>query len=571
MKRITALAILLILVGCSNDHHEQAQSHEQVDVAPQADEELAPEQDEIYHFLLGEIAVDRDQPAVALKEYEILNKTAPDALTAARATSIAIEQKDFISAARSAKIWADAMPNDVQTQAIAASIMLKTNNIDEALPFMSRMMDKDDQKTFEHLLILRSTLEDEKHAQAFVELMNAYGTQAKDYRALFMGASTAMELKDMTAATEMSNKINQINPTWARGAVLRVQLLYQAGKMDQALSSIAQLIKDNPNEGMYKYLQAKMLLEKGDLDSSLKSLNALKLDPKYRDEALMDLARVSIQKKDYKTANEVLTQYLSYEPNSDEAKYYAGYVAQHLGQAQLAMQRFREIKPGAYYVNANIQMALLLGSQGKVDDGLKLLDPLLDKFPKDKERIDLVKTQLLLDANRIEEAYGSLNKILTTNDSDTELRYIRGLIAMELGHPDQAESDFRYVVSKEPRHVEAINDLSMLLIDQKDYDEARQFIDQALSIAPKDPKALGNMGWLLHELGKKSEALSYLEKANKANNQDDVIAAHYGEALWEANKKDEAVTVWNRALKYNPHAPLLLKVMKEHVVTPAAN
>jgi Flp pilus assembly protein TadD len=341
--------------------------------------------------------------------------------------------------------------------------------------------------------------------------------------------------------------------------------------MDDALTSIQKLIKDNPNEGMYKYLQAKMLLEKGDLDSSLKALNALKLDPKYRDEALMDLARVSIQKKDYKTANEVLNQYLTYEPNSDEAKYFSGFVAQQLGQPQVAMQRFREIKQGMYYVNANIQMALLLGANGQVDAGLKMLEPLMTKYPKDAGRIDLVKTQLLLDANRIEEAYGSLNKILKTNESDVELHYIRGLIALELGHPEVAEKDFRFVISVTPQHVEAMNDLTMILIDQKNYDEAKYYIQQVLSFAPNDSKAMGNMGWLLHEQGKTAEAMNYLEKAHAANNRDDSIAAHYGVALWEAGKREAAINVWNKALQASPNDPLLIKVMRDHVVTPASN
>lgn len=568
MKKITSLAISLILIGCSGDHQNKA---EDLNVGPQAGSQLSPQQEEIYHFLLGEIALDRDQPGVALKEYDELNKTAPDALTAARATSIAIEQKDFVAAGKSAKIWADTMPKDVQTQAIAASIMLKTENIDQAIPYMARMMDPDDQKTFENLMVLRSTLEDEKHAKAFLELMDDYGTQHKDVRALFMGASTALELKDTKLAKQYSDKINEINPNWMRGAVLRVQLQYESGDLNGALSSIEKLVKDNPNEGAYKYLQAKMLLEKGDFESSLKSLNALKLDPKYRDEAMMDLARVNIQKKDYKTATEILNQYISYEPNSDEAKFYLGYIAQQTGQSQAALQHFRDVKPGAYYVNANIQMALMLSAHGKVDEGLKLLDPLMTKYPKDAGRIDLVKTQLLLDSNRIEEAYGSLNKILSSDNSDIELRYIRGLVAMELGHADVAEADFRYVISRVPEHVEAINDLTLILIEQKNYDEAKYYIEQALRIAPNDARAMGNMGWLLHEQGKTSEGLAYLEKAYKANNRDDAIAAHYGTALWESGNHEAAVNIWNTALKNNPNDPLLLKVMRDHVVTPAAN
>lgn len=572
MKKITMLAILLILMGCSNDQqHKGTQNSEHLSFAPQSDEELSPESQEIYHFLLAEIALDRDQPEVALKEYEALNKAAPDPLTAARATGIAVEQKDFKAAAESVKIWADAMPKDIQTQAIAASIELKQNDIDDAMPYMARLIDKDDQKTFDNLLVLRSTLEDKQHAKAFIELMDAYGTKNKDYRVLFMGADTAEEMKDRAAAAEFSKKITAINPNWTRGAVLRVQLQYEAGKIDEALASIAQLIKDNPNEGTYKYLQAKLLLEKGDLDSSLKALNSLKLDPKFRDEAMMDLARLNIQKKDYKSANEILNQYLVYEPNSDEAKYYSGFVAKELKQNQIAIQRLREVKPGMFYVNANIQLALLLSGMGQTDESLKVLNNLIQKSPTDEPRIDLVKIQVLLDSNRVEESYQALNKILTNDDGDVDLRYIRGLVAMELGHMDVAEGDFRYVIMMVPKHVEALNDLSAILIEQKNYDEAKYYIDQALAVAPNDTKAIGNLGWLMFLQGKNSEALTYLEKANRANEQDDVVAAHYGQALWQSGDKDKAMMVWNKALQANPNDPLIIKVMRDHIETPAKN
>lgn len=496
MKKLSTIAILLILIGCSSENQSEPDNSDQAMVPFQKVESMAPEQDEIYHFLLGEIAMDRDERGIALQEYEALNKSAPDALTAARATSIAIEEKDYASAAKSATIWADATPTDMQTQAITASIFLKINQIDKAMPFLVRLLSKDDQKTFENLLMLRSTLEDDQHAKAFIQLMNEYGGKHKDMRVLYVGATTAQDMKDLPTAIMLSNKIAAINPDWLRGAVLKVQLQYESGKINEALSSIEILIKKNPKEGMFQYLQVKMLLEKGDYEKSLKALNELKEDPKYRDEALLDLARISFQKKDFKTANELLNQYLVHVPNSDEANYFSGYVSQQLGNAQAALERFQVVKPGVYYVNARIQTALILSAQGQVDAGLKLLDPLSEKYPKESSRIDLVRTQLLLDANRVQEAYVSLNKILAAHSADNELRYIRGLIAMELGHLDVAESDFRQVLKADPKQLDALNDLSSVLLTLKKYQEAREYIERALRLAPDNRQALENLGQL---------------------------------------------------------------------------
>lgn len=570
MKKITIFAILLILMGCSNEQESERETLAQAQYDSSVDETLSVESQEIYHFLLGEIALDRDQPNVAMAEYNALNETVTDPLTAARATSIAIEQDDFVAAGRSAKVWADATPTDIQTQAIATSIMLKTQNIDGAMPFLARMVTEDEKTTFDNLMVLRSTLEDEKHAKAFIELMKTYGIKHQDYRLLFIGATTAQEIKDTASATELSNEIVKINPGWMRGAVLSVQMQYESGNMDEALKSIARLIKDNPNEGMYRYLQAKMLLEKGDMDAGVRALNALKADPKYRNEALMDLARVSVQNQDYENATIFLNQYLSYEPESDEAKYFSGYVAQNTGKYDVALAQFTSVKPGFYYVNANIQAAMINAAKGNVNQALGTLDGLMKAYPKEKSRIELVKTQVLLDGNRVEEAYESLNAILNANAKDTELRYIRGLIGMELGHTAQAETDLRYVVSSEPNHIEAINDLSSLLISQNNFDEAHFYIEQALRLAPNNAKSLDNMGWLLHQQGQAEASVAYLKKAH-AVSDDDVIAAHLGQALWNTGNRKDAIDVWNKALETHPNDPVLIEVMREHVVTPASN
>jgi len=115
------ICILGVVVSCSPDN--QGYSQDKLAFAPQADEELDENQVQTYHFLLGEIALDRDEPNAALEEYVVLSEATGDALIAARGTSIAIDQENYIDAARMAKGWANGTPEDIQTQVSTTRII----------------------------------------------------------------------------------------------------------------------------------------------------------------------------------------------------------------------------------------------------------------------------------------------------------------------------------------------------------------------------------------------------------------------------------------------------------------
>lgn len=562
------LCIIFVIVSCSPDN--QSYNGEKVAFAPKADEDLDEDQVRTYHFLLGEIALDRDEQDIAIQEYVELSEATQDPLIAARGTSVAIERENYAEAAKMAKVWANNTPEDLQTQVITASIILKTDDIAGVQPFIERFIDENDETTFQHLLLLKSTLEDEAHTHAFIEAMKTFGINHNDHRALFMGATTAHENDDIKNATLMSDKLVEIKPDWLRGAVFKIQLLYEAGEKEKALASIQEMIKHNPNDNVLKYLKAKMLMENGDLDGSMQALNQLRQDPEYRDEALLELARLSLQKNDFKTADKLIGQYLQHNPNDDEAKYFSAFVAHQMGNYNVAMDRYASVKQGYYFVNARIQMALLYAANDYIDEAIKTLDETAKQYPEDRSRIDLVRTQVLLDGNRIHEAYAALNNIIKENKDDIELVYIRGLVAMELGETTQSEKDFRHVLTLDANHLDALNDLSTILIGQEKYNEAMVYTQQALKISSDDPEALDNMGWILHNTGETTAAIPYLEKANHVG-QNNLTAVHLGEVLWQTGDQKGAIKVWNDALKRSPNNQQLIQVMRKHLVYPAQN
>ncbi len=557
---LCTLCLSLVLPSCDNKPDD-------VSEWPVADEsELSsfdPHQQATYRFLIAEIALDRGDYTAALEEYIQLVKDTQDPILAARATSIAIEQELYESAAVTAKIWADNTLDDPQTQAIVISILLKNKDINGAMPYLERVITTNDEETFRNLVFIQSTLENLEDYQEFIKLMQKHGQEQQDFRTTFMAAQGALETGELDMALANIDQVLAMNKQWIRPVALKIQILYETGKKEEAAAYLEETIPLFPDNGSLKWLKAQMLLDRGMLLEGEKILKTLQNDPIYSNDAYIELARVFIQQQKYKDAETLLNHYLS-QPNitmADSAYYLSAFTEQQLGNLDLALSQYRKVQQGPYFVNSNIQISLIYAKNGYTDTALETLNPLLEQYPNERSRIELVRTQILLDAYRIEEAYDELNRVISNRSEDTELRYIRGLIATELKKTEQAESDFRYVISQQPTHIEAINDLTRLLITSEEYQDAMQYAEQAMTLAPANPETLANMGWLQYKLGQHEKALENLQKSYQLDPQPQT-AAHLGEVMWSLGQQNNARDLWQTALKKYPNNEELIQIIQ---------
>src|SRR5436309_1591004 len=80
---------------------------------------------ELYQVMAAEMALDRDQPDVALANYIALAKETQDAEIAARATQIALNYATLETALTPALIWAKTDPTNLEAQITTAALYLR--------------------------------------------------------------------------------------------------------------------------------------------------------------------------------------------------------------------------------------------------------------------------------------------------------------------------------------------------------------------------------------------------------------------------------------------------------------
>lgn len=131
--------------------------------------------------------------------------------------------------------------------------------------------------------------------------------------------------------------------------------------------------------------------------------------------------------------------------------------------------------------------------------------------------------------------------------------YERAMKEIKKEHGDAGERLLREAIAVDPKYLAPLNDLGVMLMAKKDYQDAEQVLQQALAADPKSVHALLNLGITLNHLGKYEDAIAPLREA--ARLEPGLVAAHQhlGIAFVETDQFAEAEKELDLAAKF-PHA-----------------
>ena len=91
--------------------------------------------------------------------------------------------------------------------------------------------------------------------------------------------------------------------------------------------------------------------------------------------------------------------------------------------------------------------------------------------------------------------------------NNRETLYQHAIVFLNAGNFIDAERSFRNFLKNEPKHVGALNLLTILLMGMERYGEAEEFIRMAVKISQSSDVSFYNYGIILKKLGRPREAL----------------------------------------------------------------
>lgn len=120
------------------------------------------------------------------------------------------------------------------------------------------------------------------------------------------------------------------------------------------------------------------------------------------------------------------------------------------------------------------------------------------------------------------------------------------------GELARAESTYREVLAREPRHARALHLLGVLALQTSRLDEAIPLLEQSVAADPAATEYLGNLASAYITARRYDDALATVERACALNPDLPDVHHHRGLALFQLGRFDEAAASYRRAIELFP-------------------
>lgn len=551
IKRAT-LAIALMCAGLGAQAEEAG--------PPQA-QELTSEF--IYKYLIGEVAGQRGDVALASSIFYDLAKNTRDARLAERAARAAVYGNQQQLALRSAGLWAELDPKSVEAQQAMAQLLLGEGNLEDARPYLEKLLVADDTRA-NGFLYLNGILSRHPDKDAVLELIRTLAAPyPKQAEARLAVAHLALNAGQHQLAIQELTAAESLRPGWEASAALHGEVLLRESP-EKALKFYQDYLKKYPDASNTRLTYAKLLVNEKKLDEARVQFTKLADTVQENPEMAVVVGLLAGQLGDYAEADKYFKQALEHGYKEPEQLYlYLGQSAEKQKRNADALAWYKQVQSDELRFDAQLRIAALLASESKLAEARQLLHS-IPNMTSEQEAVALqVEANLLVQDKQHEEAYAILDRAINTLPNTPEMIYDFAMLAEKVQRFDVMEQQLRKLILLKPDFAQAYNALGYTLADRNErLDEAASLIQKALELSPNDHYILDSMGWVQYRLGMLEEAADYLRRAY-SEQTDPEIAAHLGEVLWQQGKREEALKTWEEALRAHPNNEILINTTKK--------
>ncbi|MGH8618988.1 MAG: tetratricopeptide repeat protein [Burkholderiales bacterium] len=507
----------------------------------------------LFKLLVGEIAQQRGQTAVAVQAYLDVARETKDPRIAQRATEIAWNARMSAAALEAASIWLQAEPESPQARQVLAALLVNQPKIAEAQPHLEKWLAADPAAAGQTFLQIGALAVRNQDRAAALQLVQSL---ARPYPQLpeahFAVAQVAAAANDDALALTESREALRLKPDWEQAALLHAQVL-QKKSGAEATAFLKGFLAKNPRAMDARLVYARQLVGEKQYEDARKEFQSLLAEFPTNADVAMAVALLSLQLQDFDAAESQLKQALDNNyKDPDAVRFYLGQISEDRKRYDDALKWYTLVSAGEQFIPARARYAGVLVKQGKVAEARKYLQETGAAYPQNRVQFVQIEAQLLRDTGDYRGAYDVLADALAKSPASLDLMYDTAMAAEKVDRLDVMETNIRKLIQLKPDHAHAYNALGYSLADRNiRLDEARTLLDQALKLAPDDPFIIDSMGWVLFRQGDLDGARKQLERAYQLR-PDGEIAAHLGEVLWVQGQQDAARKLWADALKKEP-------------------
>ncbi len=220
----------------------------------------------------------------------------------------------------------------------------------------------------------------------------------------------------------------------------------------------------------------------------------------------------------------------------------------------------QDVKPSSQYLVMQSQNPdALVNTAHLFKEGLALANHLDNKRPSEGDDLVHPMTEDLEDFTAIQPASTLKMPLSSTttyvqSDSDqswTQVWLQRGLIKLKQKNFEGAADNFKRVLQREKKSIEALNGLSVAQYYLAQYSEAAALLRQAIEMRPTQSTLFCNLGAVFYRSQDFISAVAAFQKAARLDPRD--VFAYYGMGLSLIHQQDyvRAIAAFQRAIALN--------------------
>ncbi|MDJ0911455.1 MAG: tetratricopeptide repeat protein [Woeseiaceae bacterium] len=514
------------------------------------------------HLEAAEIALQGMDYLVAAREYRLAAELSDDVEVAIRATSVTSTlglNEDALAAARR---WLKLDEDSDEALFYVARFELRNGNMRAAKRRYRQLLEAGDEEPDRRLLSLIGVL-GEEDAEAGNEIMQ---TLARPYRdspyAKYAAAVMSLQADDLDTAREQAMEAIEMEPDpWLldKAKLLYGRILLVAGETDEAIDYVARIIGDDPQPAPDARMElALIMMSAGRNDDALSQVNQVLLENSNNFDALRLMAIINFREGNLDAAWEDFEDLLSTRQHTMDALYYLARISDFREESERAIRLYSQVRSGSHTVTSQRRAAALIAFT-REDEEAALAH--LDNFASTNPAlgVDMVqaKAQLLAALDRYDESLEYYDLLIQYRPDSEGVMLGRGELLLRMDRLDDAIEQYRAAVRRYPDSAISLNALGYTLADRTDrYREAERLIRKALELNPDSSAIIDSMGWVLFKLGRHEEALVELRRAYEGL-EDAEVAAHIVEVLAVLDRREEALEFLVEAEEKFPESPLL--------------
>jgi len=535
----------------------------------------------MYRLLLGDVALQRGEPALAARAYLEAARETRDPTLARRATEIAVGARARALSIESARLWSEIDPAAQRPKQLIAALASSAGTKGFDSPGVGNDLKAELERVLADAASSPAAL-----SEAFMQLNRLLAYRPDKQETLKLVESVAQPYPDLaearfavalaalnTGLTELSTSSTALReidralilkPGWERAAMLKGEILSKRSP-EEAIAYLIDYMKTHPDSKAAAGSLAELYVAQKRYAEARAIFERFWAADKANRDYEFAIAALAVQMKDWDSAEKLFEdlKQANYDENGG-VELYLAQIADETGRYALAYDRYRAVPDGERAWVAKLRAATMLAKQNRMADARRYLADLPAVTIEQRVQVRQAEAQLLRDAGDNAEAYAVLTKALVEQPDQPDLLYDIAMVAEKLDKIDVAEARLTQLIAQNPENAQALNALGYTLVDRtKRTAEGAALIERAHKLDPKDPFILDSMGWAQFRLGNLDAAEDYLRRA-LVERPDAEIAAHLGEVLWARGEQARAREVWQSQLKNTPDNPVLLETMRRH-------